>query len=286
MTDHCRYAGVVLALTSLAACFEATAQEQAQVQVQVQGQAQEEAVVAVWKAREVDFFYRSSVAIFTCSALQDRVMVILRGVGARDDVQVRVDDCGNSIVPPDIPSNTWDTGNTSNTWQTPSSRYGTQPTSRQQVSHVRVRLMWPTEVTPEILGELDRDKSRRELVSRVTGNPAAKLDDPVAFKARRQAITLSHKTIGLDPVECELLQQMSTSVFRDLGVRVVRRGSYCNRNSISRIAPQMTVESLIGIPFGTGAQEMPAAGDTEADPSAPAASETAPSEPTPATTPK
>lgn len=284
MTDRLRRAGVVFALTSLAACSEAAAQEQAQVPEQTPTQTQEQAVIAVWKAREVDFLYRSSVAIFSCSALQDRVIAILRGVGARDDVQVRVDDCGNSFLPSDAPShapNTWDTGNASNTWPTPSSRFSTQPTARQQTSHVRARVMWPTEVTQEILGELDRDKSRRELVSRVTGNPAAMLDDPVAFKAKRQAITLSHKTIGLDPVECELLEQMSTSVFRELGIRVVRRSSSCGRNSVSRIPPQMTVESLIGIPFA--AQQMPSVGD---DPSAPAASDTTPAEPTPATTPK
>lgn len=273
MADRLRRAGGVLALTLLAASFQADAQEQP--------------VAAVWKAREVDFFYRSSTAIFSCDALQDRVTAILRGIGARDDVQVRVDDCSNSFIPPDPSPNARDTMNPSNSWETPSSRFSTRPTGREQVTHVRVRLMFPTEVTPQILAELDRDKSRRELVSRVTGNPAAALNDPIVFAAKRQTVTLSRQTIGLDPAECELLDQISTSVFRELGVRVVRRSSSCSRNGVSRIAPKVTVESLIGIPFGSSeAQQTPVPGEGEADASAPAASGAAPTEPAPGAMPK
>ena len=40
--------------------------------------------------------------------------------------------------------------------------------------------MMPAQVTPELLKEIEKDKSRRELVSRVTGNPAAAFNDPAA----------------------------------------------------------------------------------------------------------
>jgi hypothetical protein len=174
-----------------------------------------------------------------------------------------------------------------NTWQTPTDRFRNQGTRREQLTNVRVRLMMPVEVTPQVLTEMERDKSRRELVSRVTGNPAAMLDEPIVFWAQRQPVTLSRDSIGLEPAECELLDQMSTSVFPQLDVRVVRRGSSCNRNHVSRISPQLTVEALIGSSFAPGkAQQAPAAGESDTDPGAPAAVENEPPEPATAPTPK
>lgn len=261
--NRVRFAPALLLLTLLVMGHQVAAQEQK---------------AAVFKVREVDFSYRSSVAIYSCGALKDRVATILRAVGARDNVEVRADDCEEFIAPPEEPMNTW---------QTPTDRFRNQRTSRGQLTHVRVRLMIPTEVTPEVLAELKRDKSRRELVSRVTGNPAAMLDEPIVFWAQWQPVTLSRDSIGLEPAECELLDQMSTSVFPQLDVRVVRRSSSCNRNHVSRISPQLTVEALIGSAFAPGkAQQTPAAGESNTDPGAPAAVDTEPAEAATDTTPK
>lgn len=241
--------------------------------------AAEESKAAVWKVTEVGFSYRSSIAIYSCSALQDRVASILRAIGARDDLDVRVTNCDTFDVPSVVPSE-----ESRSAWRTPSNSVLNRRTDRGQLAGVRVRLMMPTEVTPEVLAEIDRDKSRRELVSRVTGNPAARLNDPIVFPAQRQTITLSHRSIGLEPEECELLDQISTGVFRQLGVRVVRRSFTCDRNRVSRIPPELTVEAFVGIPFGTStAPQTPAAGESDPDPSAPAASDAKPSEPATAT---
>jgi hypothetical protein len=135
-------------------------------------------------------------------------------------------------------------------------------------------MMIPIEVTPEVLAELKRDKSRRELVSHVTGNPAAKFNDPIVFMAQWQTVTLSRETIGLEPEECELLDQMSASVLRELGVRVIHRDFSCDPNRVSRIPPELVVETLLVAPLGTSdAQQAPAAGEDDADPSVPAASD-------------
>lgn len=241
--------------------------------------APEEPKVAVWKVVEVGFSYRSSVAIYTCEALRDRVSSILRAVGARDDIEVRVSSCDSFEVPSVIPT------------QEPGSRWGNrsdgiltqredQRSERTQLAGVRVRVMMPTEVTPEILAEIDRDKSRRELISKVTGNPAAAFNDPVVFPAQKQTVTLSRRTIGLEPEECELLDQISGSVFRQLKVRVVRRSFSCGRNGISHIPPELTVESFMGVPFGSSAvPHLPAQGEGDPEPSAPPASESPPAAP-------
>ena len=141
--------------------------------------------------------------------------------------------------------------------------------------------MLPVQVDSKVLAEMERDKSRRELISRVTGNPAAGMNEPIVFPAHRQNVTLSRNTIDLEPEECELLEQMSRSVFRKLDMRVVGGGPRCDRNQISRIAPQVTVEALMPI-FPTGPTLAPEAPESDPEASAPAesapASESAPAE--------
>ena len=228
----------------------------------------QEPVAAVWQPRKVSFYYSSATAIFSCSAIAGRVSSILRAVGARDDLKVTTSGCTESDIPsppghpnPGVPIS----------HQDPLSSRAVAPgaDTRQQV-HVYVRLMLPTEVTPEVLAELNKDKSRRELVARVTGNPAARFNDPVLFSAQWQPVTLSHKTIGITSEECELLDQMSPRVFRDLGLRDTRNNFRCSHDS--HISPTMVVEALLPAPppAASRAPEFPATGDDDTDPSAPA----------------
>lgn len=244
--ERVRRASALLALALLVLSIQAAAQEQ---------------MAAVWKLRELSFVYGSSTAVYSCSALQARVASILRAVGARADVEVKVDHCGEFITPPDAGMN--DPGSS---WETPSDRLPDRATDHRETAHVQVSVMMPTEVTPEVLAEIQRDKSRRELVQRVTGNAASKLTDPNVFTAQWQHVTLSRKTIGLEPAECELLDQMSRGVLRELGVRVVRRGFACDPRRVSQISPELEVEALLPALFVTGdAQQMPAAGEDETD---------------------
>jgi len=226
---------------------------------------EKEPIVAVWKERKLSFSYNSSTAIYSCNAMAGRIASILRAVGARDDVQVRVNDCSNTITAPDPAMN----GRGAITLEPLPDRMRVQDTGRRQLVTAYVRLMMPIEVTPEVLAELKRDKSRRELVSRATGNPAARFNDPILFSAQRQLVTLSRKTIGIEPEECELLDQMLTSVFRKLDVRVISRDVTCSADS--RIPPQLVVETLLPTPYDTGqARQAPAAGKDDAEPAEPA----------------
>jgi hypothetical protein len=236
---------VLLALASVAAGSQVAAQEGAK-----QPTATGEQIPAVLKTQEIDFFYRSSVAPFSCSALQGRVASIFSALGARNDIQVGVSGCdilaqdepGNLL---NVPSPSDGVDGSSNRWRTPTTRFGTRSDRRrEQNSHIRVRMMFPVMVTDEVMAEMERDKSRRELVSRVTGNNAS-LNDPIVFPAQRQLVTLSRKTVDLYPEDCELLEQMSRSAFPKLGIRVVNRGRSCERNHISQVPITVVVETLM-----------------------------------------
>lgn len=247
--------------------------------------AAEESQAAVWKVKEATFLYRSSLAIYSCGALRDRVTSVLRAIGARDDLDVRVSGCDVPLIPVEESMSPW--GGTPSdrlpTGRPPTGRLSSRSADQGQLAQVRIRAMMPTKLTPAVLAEIDRDKSRRELVSRVTGDPAAKLNDPIVFPAQWQTVTLSRHSIGLVAEECELLEQMSR-VIQQLGARVVRRSFSCDHRSVSHIPPQITVEAFLGVPFGTGiAPQTPAAGASEGegepDPGAPAAADAPPSEP-------
>jgi len=172
--------------------------------------------------------------------LRNHVSVILRAVGARDDIKVRVSDCELFIIP-DENSPEWDRWDR---YDRPSDRFDRMRDGRTQISNVRVELMFPIEATPEVLAEIDKDKSRRELVSRVTGNPLVALNDPAIFPAQRQEVTLSRKTIRLGPEDCELLEQMIPTVFRTLNLKVTSRQLSCDPHQRSQFTPKLVVETL------------------------------------------
>jgi hypothetical protein len=246
-------------LTTLAALVLAAAP--------AQGTAQEP-VPAVWKERKLSFHYNSSLAVYTCNALRGRVADLMRAVGARDDIRVSVNNCDDSVTAAsggNVGPSTWNASRP----MSPQSSFGDRrpDTTRRQTVVVMITAMLPTQVTPEVLAELEKDKERRELIARVSGNPAARFADPVIFPAERQQVTLSRKTLKLQPHECELLDEMATSVFRDIGVEVVRRNANCDRTEQSLMPPEMVVETLMAAKPKPLLQDEPQdAGDAEPAP--------------------
>jgi hypothetical protein len=227
-------------------------------------------VAAVLKAREVDFIYRSTNSMLACDELRNRVATVLREVGARDDIQVSARECDAFITPDTRSSRRSDpqvsgtfgpggdfTGSGDDLMKRPIDR---QMERRQTLTHgdqydryksqttpVHIQLMVPVVITPEVLAEVERDKARRALISRVQGNPSAALDDPIYFAAERREVTLSHDTIELESMDCELLDQMTRTVFRELDLKVTGRSLSCD--SRSSLRPQLKVEALLPVGY-------------------------------------
>lgn len=227
---------------------------------------------AVLKSREADFIYRSTNSVLACDELRNRVATILRELGARDDVQVTAREC-DAFVTPDTRSPRRSDPQVSGTFQPGTGGDFTgsnddlirRPIDRQmerrqtlthgdrydryktQTTPVHIQLMVPVVITPEILDEVERDKARRELVSRVQGNKSAVMDDPIFFAAERREVKLSHDTIELEPIDCELLDQMTRTVFRELDLKVKNASLACD--SRSSLRPQLTVEALLPVGY-------------------------------------
>jgi hypothetical protein len=214
-------------------------------------------VTAVYKVQELSLHYRLPRQFQACHELQNRVANILLAVGARDDVKVDVRNCDAYMIGDDdmmdpLPgrasSDPFDRGdpfNRGDPFDRSSSTFRNPANDRRQSALIRIQVQMPVEVTPAVLKEIEKDKSRRELVSRVTRNPGAAMNDPIVFEAQRQEVTLSSRTVRLQPEDCELLEQMGTQLFRKLNVKVTHRSASCGPRDSSRIPPQMTVEALL-----------------------------------------
>lgn len=219
--------------------------------------AAEKDIAAVLKLHELSFVYRADATVLSCGEIEGRVASVLRVLGAREDLNVRASGC-DTVVSPTIDTSTRTWEGQSDTWNRPRDPWDTaadpwessaeqmrrRRVGPRQSAHVRIRAMMPVEVTPEVLAEIKKDKSRRELISRVTGDPTASMNEPIVFPAERRTVTLSRQTLDLHPSECELLEQMSRSVFKELDARVLKRAS-CGRDRVSHIPPRMTVEALL-----------------------------------------
>ena len=115
--------------------------------------------------------------------------------------------------------------------------------------------MMPVELTSDIMDEVEKDKARRELVSRVTGNPNAAMNDAIFFPAELRQVELSHDTLDLEPMDCELMEQMASSVFRKLDIKVKARSLSCDPRERSSINPSLTVEALLPVGFQLPAEK-------------------------------
>lgn len=254
--DHCAWVGLML----IATASPTFAAEPAPTPVP-----EGPPITAVYKTQEVTFNYRTSRQYYSCQDLENRVAVILVSMGARDDINVSARNCdgvalstdGSMDIDPTFGRGSTDPlgrdrndpfGDPSDPFNRDrSGGFGSRSSDydRQQTVTVRVRMMMPVELTPQVQKEIEKDKSRRELVSRVTRNPAAAMNDPIVFAARRQEVTLSQHTIKLKAEDCELLQQMTQQLVRRLDVRVKHQSFGCGPRTSSRIPPQLTVEALM-----------------------------------------
>jgi hypothetical protein len=176
-------------------------------------------VSAVWVEREFNFFYAGFTAYYSCSGLEGKLEWLLRELGAREGFKVQARGCVNLSGPELMPG-------------------------------ARIVVAMPFEATPELLAELAKDDSRRELAARATGDASAVTEATAQFPARvrRVEFVSSRSGRGLQDGDCELMDQAVRQLFPKLGVRVVEGGTRCAPNQVSLGAVRMTVEVLEPVP--------------------------------------
>lgn len=171
-------------------------------------------VSAVTKTQDIDFYYQSFTTYYSCHSLEDRVRQLLIALGADKDMKVRVTSCfGNEIA---------------------------------RFPHVRIQLSSPVEATPEVLAELEKTRSTRELTARVRGE--AMVEPTAQYPAYWKPVSLSRGSYRLEPGDCELVDQLKRKVLPKLAVRIVEDGLSCSPNQVSLGQPRLEVEALTRAP--------------------------------------
>lgn len=184
------------------------------------GEAKEDAVAkpveAIWKPQEISFYFQSFTTFYSCTGLEGKLERIMGALGAQDaNVRVRSAECPNSIA---------------------------------RMPRVVVEVISPVEATPEAIADRDKNKSTRELVARLKGERAEGAEITTQFPAQWKRVSLSRGSLGLEPGDCELIEEIKRKVLPKLAVRVVKDNLSCSPNQITIGQPQLEVEALTALP--------------------------------------
>ncbi len=175
-----------------------------------------EPVQAVWLEQEIDFYFQSFTTFYSCTSLEAKVRRILDAIGARD-IRLRTRGC---IAPHEI----------------------------ARLPSLRISLTSAVEATPEALAELEKTRSKRELIARARGDASQAQRDEEQFLAQWQSVSLGRGRLHLDPGDCELLEQLKKNVFPELGVRIVEDNMRCTPSQPSMAQPRLVVAALMPMP--------------------------------------
>lgn len=150
-------------------------------------------VNAVWVDHDLAFTYMGFTSHYSCSGLEDKVKYVMKQLGARPGYKVTSGGCVNLSGPELMP-------------------------------RVRVRAALPQEATPEVLAQLEKDRSAHQ---RAGGKPLPATDAAAAkFPATWRVVTFEGTPISdIQDGDCELLEQLIRNVLEPMGVREVAGSS-------------------------------------------------------------
>jgi hypothetical protein len=172
------------------------------------------AVNAVWTEHEFTFTYFGRGTYYGCGGLDNKIEYILTELGARPDVRVTsacMDGSGVQLMP-----------------------------------SARIKVAVPTELTPELLAQLEAQKSKRELVAKAKGSGTAIDVATAQFPAERRIVEFEGRRLDrVNDGDCELLEQLLPQVLEKLGVREVPGSSLtCMPRQSQFGAVHLKLESL------------------------------------------
>lgn len=174
-------------------------------------------IQAVWQPQKLVFHYQSFTTFYSCDSLEEKLEQILRQVGADAVVRVRSADCGRGPV---------------------------------RMPRAEIQLVAPVEATPEVLAELKKGETHRELIARVRGNRAEAAAASEQFPAqwKRVQVGRGRGSANLESGDCELVEQVRRRILPQLAVRVVEADGPCAPNSPSLTRPTLIVDALVEMP--------------------------------------
>ena len=171
-----------------------------------------ERVEAVWKAQQVNFEYRGYSTAYSCRSLEDKLELILRTVGAREDVQLRSYACDEGIG----------------------------------IARFQISLQSPVVASEENVRELTTHDPKGELVARVNGEKLPSAADLPRFMAVWKTVSFARdRRMRLERGDCELVQQLRRQILPRMSVHIVKDNVRCSSSMGNIGPPRLTVSALV-----------------------------------------
>lgn len=175
----------------------------------------DQSVTAIWKAQQVNFEYRGDSTVYSCRSLHDKLVMILRTLGAREDVRLHSFVCDEQLG----------------------------------IARFQVAMRSPVIASEENVREATQYDSKDELIARMSGEQLASASDLERFPAVWKTVSFARdRGMRLERGDCELVQQVRQQILPRLSVRVVKDNVRCS-SSLGHIGPpRLTVSALVRAP--------------------------------------
>ncbi|WP_153067448.1 hypothetical protein [Steroidobacter cummioxidans] len=172
----------------------------------------DETVIAVWKAQQVNFEYRGYSTIYNCRSLEDKLQMILRSVGAHDDLRLQSYVCDEQL----------------------------------NIARFQISMQSPVIASEETVRELTTRDSRDQLVARLNGQQLPGAADLERFAAVWKTVSFAHdRHMRLERGDCELVQQLRQQILPRMSVQIVKDNVRCSSAMGNIGAPHLTVSALV-----------------------------------------
>ncbi|MFC4309936.1 hypothetical protein ACFPN2_12670 [Steroidobacter flavus] len=173
----------------------------------------EEEVTAVWKAQQVNFEYRGYSTMYSCRSLEDKLEIILRTVGARENVRLQSYVCNEQLG----------------------------------IARFQIAMQSPVLASEENIRELTTHDAKDQLVARVNGEQLPGAADLERFPAVWKEVSFArNRDMRLERGDCELVQQLRQQILPRMSVRiVVDKTNSCSSAFGNVGSPRLTVSALV-----------------------------------------
>lgn len=171
-----------------------------------------ESVEAIWKAQQVNFEYRGYSTMYSCQTLENKLALILRNVGARENLQLRSYGCNEQIG----------------------------------VARFQVLLQSPVIASEENIRARTTHNAKDELIARVSGEKLATPEDLQRFTAVWKTVSFARdRNMRLERGDCELVEQLRQQILPRMSVHVVKDNVFCSPGIGTTGPPRLTVSALV-----------------------------------------
>lgn len=169
-------------------------------------------VTAVWRAQQVNFEYRAYSTMYSCRSLEDKLEIILRTVGARENVRLQSYVCDEQLG----------------------------------IARFQIAMQSPVIASEANIREITTHDSKDELVARVNGEQLAGAADLERFPAVWKKVSFARDPdMRLERGDCELVEQLRRQILPRMSVQIVKDNIRCSSAFGNISSPRLIVSALV-----------------------------------------